>query len=166
MRQTLKKLSFMLLLAFGLNGLMAQEAVTSAGGSATGSGGSASYSIGQVVYTTNIGPNGSVAQGVQQPYEISVITGVEEATGIDLTISAFPNPTNDVLILSIGSNTLGNFRALSYQLSDMNGKLLETKRIEGTQTVIDLYRRTPGTYLLSIAEENTDLKTFKVIKYR
>lgn len=154
----------MLMLATGLNGLMAQESATAAGGNAAGSGGSASYSIGQVVYTTNIGPNGSVAQGVQQPYEISVITGVEQASGIDLTISAFPNPTNDVLILNIGSNTLGTFRALSYHLSDMNGKLLENKRIVGTETTIDMNNRSTATYLLSIYEESTLVKTFKIIK--
>jgi hypothetical protein len=43
-----------------------------AGGEATGSGGSVSYSVGQVVYTTNTGINGSVAQGVQQPYEFQM----------------------------------------------------------------------------------------------
>ncbi|MPL84843.1 hypothetical protein SDC9_30808 [bioreactor metagenome] len=166
MRQTFKKLSFMLLLATGLNGLKAQESPAAAGGDAAGSGGSASYSIGQVAYSANPGPNGSVAQGVQQPYEISVITATIEAGGIELIVSAYPNPTTDILMIRINSAALVTFRKLGYKLSDINGKLLEAKRIEGTQTVIVLNHRTPGTYLLSIAEENTDLKTFKIIKAR
>ena len=42
--------------------------------------------VGQVVYITSTGINGSVAQGVQQPYEISVITGVNE-TAINLEMN-------------------------------------------------------------------------------
>ena len=51
--------------------IMAQQAINASGANATGSGGSVSYSVGQVLYTTNSGSNGSSAQGVQQPYEIS-----------------------------------------------------------------------------------------------
>ncbi len=67
------KLSAILLLGLGLTGLQAQTSVNATGGNASGSGGSASYSVGQVVYTTHTGTNGSVAQGVQQPFEISVV---------------------------------------------------------------------------------------------
>jgi hypothetical protein len=54
--------------------LMAQENVNASGSNASGSGGSASYSVGQVFYQIHSGSNGSVVEGVQQPYEISVIT--------------------------------------------------------------------------------------------
>lgn len=70
MRNKKLKLSALLLLGLGLTGLQAQESVNATGGNASGSGGSASYSVGQVVYTTNTGTNGTVAQGVQQPFEI------------------------------------------------------------------------------------------------
>jgi hypothetical protein len=69
-KKTITSVAFLLL---GLGGLHAQESPTSTGGDATGAGGSSSYSVGQVVYTTATGINGSVAQGVQQAYEISVI---------------------------------------------------------------------------------------------
>ena len=61
-------------------GLHAQETVPATGGDATRAGGSSSYTLGQVVYTTNTGTNGSVAQGVQQPYEISISVGIEVTT--------------------------------------------------------------------------------------
>jgi hypothetical protein len=47
-----------------------QESIKTTVSNATGSEGSASYSIGQVVYQTHTGTNGSVAEGIQQPYEI------------------------------------------------------------------------------------------------
>ena len=65
------------------NFLTAQEAITTSGGDASGSGGSVSYSVGQILYSTNTGANGSVAHGVQQPFEISVVIGIEEASSIN-----------------------------------------------------------------------------------
>jgi len=79
MRYKKAKLIAAFLLGIGLTGLQAQESVTASGGNASGAGGTVSYSVGQVVYKTNTGSNGSEAQGVQQPYEISVIIGIEEA---------------------------------------------------------------------------------------
>jgi len=69
------KLCALLLFGLGLTGLQAQESVNAAGGNASGSGGTVSYTVGQVVYTTKTGTNGSVAEGVQQAYEISDPTG-------------------------------------------------------------------------------------------
>ena len=79
-------LSVTFLLGLGLTGLQAQEAVLASGGDTSGSGGSISYSVGQVVYTTNTGTSGySVAEGVQQPYEISVVTSLDKSINIKLT---------------------------------------------------------------------------------
>ncbi len=95
MRHKRLKLSAVLLLGLGLTGLQAQTSVNATGTNASGSGGTVSYSVGQVVYTTNTGASGSVAQGVQQPFEISIVTGIEEAKGINLSVSAYPNPTTE-----------------------------------------------------------------------
>ncbi|MDZ7741525.1 MAG: hypothetical protein U5Q03_07210 [Bacteroidota bacterium] len=61
-----------------------------------------------------------MAEGVQQPYGISVVTAIEEANNINHTVTAYPNPTTDYLTPEI--NELAN-SSLSYQLYDMNGKL-------------------------------------------
>ncbi len=161
MRHKKLKLSAVLLLGLGLTGLQAQESVNATGGNASGSGGSASYSVGQVVYTTNTGTNGSVAQGVQQPYEISVETGIEEAKGINLSVSAYPNPTTDYLTLSIGEFEISN---LSYQLYDMNGKLLQSEKISGNQTSIVMSNLVPANYFVKVIQGNKEVKTFKIIK--
>ncbi len=161
MRHKNLKLSAVLLLGLGLTGLQAQKSVNATGGNASGSGGSASYSVGQVVYTTNTGTTGSVAQGVQQPFEISVVTAIEEGKGINLTISAYPNPTSDYLTLSVDNFEISN---LSYQLYDMSGKLLQTQKITGNQTSIVMSNLVPATYFVKVIHGNKEVKTFKIIK--
>ena len=155
------KLCAILLLGLGLTGLQAQESVNVTGGNASGSGGSASYSVGQVAYQTHTGTNGSVAQGVQQPYEISMVTGIEEAKGINLSVSAYPNPTADYLTLEVKDFELSN---LSYQLYDMQGKLLQNKRITGNQTSITMSNLVQATYFVKVIQGNREVKTFKIIK--
>ena len=155
------KLIALLLLGLGLTGLQAQESVNATGGDALGSGGSASYSVGQVVYTTHTGTSGSVAEGVQQLYEISVVTGLEEAQSINLSVTAYPNPTTDYLTLHIDEFEISN---LSFQLYDMNGKLLQNEKITGNQTSIVMSNLVPATYFVKVIQGNKEVKTFKIIK--
>jgi len=150
--------------ALSLSPAMAQESVNATGGNATGSGGSASYSVGQMVYSTYTGTNGSVAQGVQQPYEISTVTGIEEAKDINLTVSAYPNPTTDFLLLKVDASTTLSIQSFSYQLFDMNGKLLQTKKLTGTETQIKMSSYVPSTYFVKVVDGNREVKTFKIIK--
>jgi hypothetical protein len=154
-------LTAILLLVFVLEGLQAQESVNATGGNASGSGGSVSYSVGQVTYQTHTGTNGSVAQGVQQPYEISVVTAIEEARGITLSVSVFPNPTADNLQLNVESEKL---KDLSYQLFDLSGKQLQNGKITGNQTSIVMSHLVPATYFLKVTQGNKEVKAFKIIK--
>lgn len=161
MRHKRLKLSAVLLLGLGLTGLQAQTSVNATDGDVSGSGGSVSYSVGQVVYTTHTGTSGSVAEGVQQPYEISVVTGLEEAKGINLSVSAYPNPTTDYLTLEVKDVELLN---LHFQLYDMNGKLLQNEKITGNQTSIVMSNLVVATYFVKIIQGNKEIKTFKIIK--
>ncbi|MDD3741458.1 MAG: T9SS type A sorting domain-containing protein [Bacteroidales bacterium] len=166
------KLSILVLFWLGLTGLQAQESIIAAGGDASGSGGSTSYSVGQVVYTTNIGTSGSVSQGVQQPFEISVVSAIEEANGISLSIVAYPNPTTDFLQLKVDASTYFDcaqykslsIQSMSYQLYDMNGKLLQSEKITGTQTSIVMSNLVPANYFVKVIKGNDEVKTFKIIK--
>ncbi len=141
----------------------AQESVNASGGDASGSGGSASYSVGQVVYTTNTGTNGSVAQGVQQPYEISVITVLEEAVGIHLSMSVYPNPATDILILNIGDFRPDN---MLFALYDIHGKILQQQDVLQQESHINVGIYPVGTYILRIISNNREIKSFKIIKTR
>jgi hypothetical protein len=165
------KLSAVLLLGLCLTGIQAQETIPASGGEATGSGGSLSYSVGQIVYSVNTGANGSVGQGIQQPFEISVVSGIKEQSGISLILSVYPNPASDFLTLRIENPEKEN---LTYSLLDINGKLLENKIITGNETEIDMNRLIPSTYFLKIIVQtmhassqnaaHQEIKSFKIIK--
>jgi opacity protein-like surface antigen len=146
---------------FSFSQISAQDAITSSGGDASGSGGSVSYSVGQITYTTNVSTSGSLTQGVQQVYEISVISGVEAVKGINLGCLAYPNPTNDYLKLKVENY---NTEDLVYQLYDMNGKLLEKTKIESNEITINMENYTSASYLLKVTNNNKEVKTFKIIK--
>jgi len=139
--------------------IVAQEAVLSSGNDITGTGGSASCSIGQVVYTTNSGANGSAAQGVQQPYEIS-ITSIADP-GVSVSVSIYPNPTSDLLILK--SNMKGN-TGFSYQLHSINATLLKHKAFGKKTELIDMRSLPSAVYILTVYKDNLPIKTFNIIK--
>ena len=138
--------------------LHAQESPTASGGEFTGAGGIVSYSVGQVVYTTNTGTNGSVAQGVQQPYEISTTVGINE-TFINLEMNVYPNPTTDYLTLKVEES-----KSLSYQLLDMQGKVIENKKVTARNTIIKIGGLPNATYFLKLTNNKQAVKTFKIIK--
>lgn len=161
---SITKLKWCILCLFsvGVTGIQAQEiheAIPASGGNASGSGGTVSYSVGQVVYTTNTGTNGSVAQGIQQAYEISVITAIEEAK--DISFSAYPNPTADYLTLEVNDFQRSSIR---FQLYDMNGKLLQSEKITNLQTTIFMGDLATATYFVKVIRNNKEVKTFKIIK--
>jgi hypothetical protein len=139
----------------------AQESIPSLGGNASGSGGSASYTISQVAYSSQIGSNGSVAQGVQQPFEISVTLGLEEAKGITLRCTVYPNPTTKSVTLNIENYDIKN---LSYLIFDLNGRSISSKKISGNETFISMENLAATTYFIKIMDLNKELKIFKIIK--
>ncbi|NBC57639.1 MAG: T9SS type A sorting domain-containing protein [Bacteroidetes bacterium] len=163
-KKTIISFAFFLL---GLGGLQAQESLNASGGDAAGSGGTLAYSAGQVVYTTNTDSSGTVSQGVQQAYEIFTL-GTEE-TELNISISIFPNPTANNLTLQISEY---NNEKLSYQLYDMQGKLLNIGPVNAKQTQINTASLPSATYLIHIVnQENVSgdrrgkqVYSFKIIK--
>jgi len=144
-------------------GIFAQnihQSISASGGNASGSGGKSSYSVGQTVYTTKTGHNGIVSEGVQQPYEISIVTG-KDIYDINLSFSIYPNPATDVLTLSISDNNLAN---LFFQLTDINGKVIENKEITDLISFINFSPLSKGVYMFSIIQKREQIKTFKIIK--
>ena len=138
----------------------AQESVNASGGDATSSGGTVAYSVGQLVYTTNTSSSGTVSQGVQQAYEIYSV-GIKE-TELNISLSVFPNPTADNLTLQISDY---NNEKLSYQLFDLQGKLLNNGQVTAQQTLINTSSLSPATYFINVLnKENKQVQSYKVIK--
>lgn len=152
-----------LLILFGidLNVLKAQDAISASGGSALGNEGTVSFTIGQVVCSTHKGTMGSLAEGVQQPYEISIETGIINTSNISLEISAFPNPTDDYLILKI--DDFQNYK-LSFQLFDIKGQKRFSSIIKSNEITINVSDYPPGTYYIKVINYDIAVKVFKVVK--
>ena len=156
--ETIAFICFVFLL--GNKNLLAQQGTSAGGGEAIGSGGSASYTIGQIDYISAADSGGTITQGIQQPYEILIVTGMDE-NGIDLTISVYPNPATDFVLLKMENNKLENF---TYQLYDIQGKILLNKKVESRKTSISMIDLAQAIYFIKVLKNNIEVKTFKIIK--
>ncbi|MBN2480759.1 MAG: T9SS type A sorting domain-containing protein [Bacteroidales bacterium] len=143
------------------NGMQAQETVAVSGGSVTGSGGTVSYTVGQVAYSANTSTTGTITQGVQQPYEIFIVTSMEENEGIRLEMVVYPNPASHYVKLKIEDYKPEN---LTYQLYDVNGSLLQNGEIINNETVIPTGDLVPAEYYLKVTDSHNELIIFKIIK--
>jgi hypothetical protein len=145
---------------FTITPLFAQQAILSSGAEAEGNG-SMSYSFGQVFYRAYTGTGGSIGEGVQQVYEISVvkITSLEEK--IELSASVYPNPARDYLMLYMDEQ---DFSQVRYHLFDVHGKTLGQKDILQPETQINMQDLAPAVYLLHVVKDHQALKVFKIVK--
>jgi hypothetical protein len=151
----------LLLTSFPFISGYSQESILASGGTATGSGGTASYSVGEIFIGTQTGTNGSVAQGTQQPFEISTL-GNDEFPQINLEMVVYPNPTIDKLNLLIGNKEWSN---LTYQLFDISGKIIsENQKITASETPVSMQSFSQGIYFLIVKDNTKTVKTFKIIK--
>jgi hypothetical protein len=161
MKYTIIFLCLLLVSYFSIAAIQAQSTIPASGGNATGTGGSVSYSVGQLFYNTNTGTTGTVSQGVQRPYEISVITAVEQAKNINLLCSAYPNPTTDFLTLKVENYDREN---LYFWLYDVVGNLLLNNKVVSNETRVTMENLLSGTYILKVTDNGKEVKTFKIIK--
>ncbi len=77
-------------------------------------------------------------------------------------MSAYPNPTTNLLNLVISDNKWNN---LSYQLSDMNGRIVQNlQKITASETQLPMQKFPQGIYFLAVNSDNATVKTFKIIK--
>ncbi|WP_130736185.1 T9SS type A sorting domain-containing protein [Flavobacterium sp. J27] len=158
------KLLFLVIIvsSIGINNSFSQNSINSSGNTIISAGnGSISYSVGQVVYTTNFDTSGSVAQGVQQPYEISEVLSSVDFSDLVKDLKIFPNPSTDVL--TINMSNLGD-TSLDYELIDSNGRVLIQEKNIASETNIQVASLPSAIYFLKIKNQNTDIKTFKIIK--
>ncbi len=138
----------------------AQQDNVSSGGNATGSGGSVSYSVGQVAYSSFSGTNGNINQGVQQPFEIFVLSTPE--LDASFTATLFPNPAATSVILSLDYTKAGG--NLLFELTDVNGRIIRNGRVSSNETIIDVEGFAEACYFLNVLADNKRVKTFKLLK--
>lgn len=147
-----------------VTGVFAQSAIVPVGGNAQSNGGSVSYTVGQIAVQTANNNNGSisVAEGVQQPYEIMTV-GVDDYPQITLDAIVYPNPTENLAQLQLNGFEIpvGGLRAILY---DASGKLLQTFNVVEDLTAFQIGQYATGTYYLELRDGKRVLKTFKVVR--
>ena len=160
-KQKLKLLALLLSCILTFSWMYGQESISAAGGTASGSGGSVTYTIGQLAWNMYSGSNGTILQGVQQPYEISVITAVENTRDINLECLVYPNPTRGLVKLFV---TFSVNRNLRFQLYDLNGVILQDMKVDSDVTEISLEKQPSSVYFMKVISNNQEIKVFKIIK--
>jgi hypothetical protein len=151
----------LLVLLFYITTGKAQYAITSGGKSTDNSSGEISYTVGQLAFETTKNSQGSIAAGVQQPFEISTVLSNPGFSELNINFVAYPNPTLDNLTLKIENIDTKDFY---YQIIDMNGRLLIDTKLTGNETIIQMKNYVKATYFLKITQNNKEVKTFKIIK--
>ena len=136
-----------------------QDRTTASGGDINNASGSISYSIGLIDYNEISGLDGTINQGVQQPYELFSVGIVENDE--NFTITVFPNPTSQQLTLTFEDDPDQN---LQYNLLDEAGKLLIEGEINSKNTVLDLASLPVASYFLNIKSFERNFRTYKIIK--
>ena len=140
-------------LAFG------QTSTNASGGGTSNASGSISYSIGQVAYQSTSNSSGSVSQGAQYAFEISTLSLEENA--LNLSLMAYPNPTQELLNLLVGNYSQ---EKLAYKLLDLEGKVISEATIHSETTAIDMKQLPVATYFVEVHNEGKKVQTFKIIK--
>jgi len=115
-----------------------------------------SWTLGEVVTLTSVSPTEAVTQGFQQG-DIWVVS-VNDAIGKNLSINVFPNPVVNYVQIKTQS-TIG------LTILSTEGKLIQTKQINGTQTEIDMSEYSRGVYFFHFADsDGINFKIVRVIK--
>ncbi|WP_374400682.1 T9SS type A sorting domain-containing protein [Flavobacterium sp.] len=76
-------------------------------------------------------------------------------------IITYPNPTTNWLQLEVRNTDFSN---LSYQLFDLNGRMILNQKITAETSSIQMERLPAAIFLLKVVSNNKEVKTFKIIK--
>lgn len=159
----MRRLIFTVGLGLALIGANAQTAspqlVSSAGDSFNNTSYRLDWSIGECVTETHSAGTYIITQGFHQ--NTYIITAVEDFKS-EIEMSVYPNPTSDFISLIFAK--VKNFGKVSYTVTDLSGKVLQYNDFANETEQIDFSTYANGTYLISISENNKQIKSFQIIK--
>lgn len=141
----------------------AQNHVVTAGTNIISTTGSVSFTVGQIDYINATTSSGNINLGVQQPYEIYNVTGIENIQLADFDIQISPNPSSGDMTLSIQCSSLEE-KHLSYIVTTITGDKLLQQDITNRQTPLHLKSLSAATYFITICDEHSKVATCKIVK--
>jgi len=135
-----------------------QQSFVSLGGVGQSNVGTLDYSVGQLFFVNT----DEIQHGVQQSYEISLLTGTEQYSLKCISFSIYPNPTSSFINIIIERNSDEIF---CFQLVDLRGSIMFTNKIVNKTTKLDINSLHNGIYFLKIINtKSSTIKTYKIIK--
>lgn len=97
-------------------------------------------------------------QGVQQPYDAEIITGVERK---DIRAIIYPNPTFGQIQLQFNSDLYSNCRA---ELIDGSGKIIVAQKLLSSFDTISLEMANSGIFNTTVFQDDWLLKSSRILK--
>ncbi len=105
--------------------------------------------------------NGNIASDTNYIYLEEVVIVAAENLPATEKCSIYPNPATEYTILDLGKLSGSN---AWYQLFDIQCRPVLTETIPVSPAVVDLSNVVPGTYYLKVMENNTEVRSFIVVK--
>jgi hypothetical protein len=101
--------------------------------------------------------------GAESDFTFSIVVE-EEALGFNevlRAVRAYPNPTAGKIEIEIASGS-----QLEIVVSDLSGRIVQTKQVNRTGVTIDIAEESAGIYLMSVKDLNSnEVRTIRVVKF-
>ena len=76
-------------------------------------------------------------------------------------VKAYPNPTAGEIEVEIASGS-----QLEIVMSDLSGRIVQTKQVNRTGVTIDIAYEVAGIYLMTVKDLNSsEVRTFRIVKF-
>jgi hypothetical protein len=138
------------------------EVIATAGDYFKNSNYSMSWTLGECITETYSSANNKLTQGFQQSNY--TITAVNQLAIGAVAVKAFPNPTTDLITVSIEITNCSQ-NEYSIELFDLQGKQLIGETMEEKSKQLDMTGFANGTYFLKVSDRGKNiLQNFKILK--
>ena len=134
------------------------ELISTAGDSYANANYRMSWSIGETVTETHQNTTNVLTQGFHQ--NTYTVLAVDDHN-FHFEMRAYPNPATDLITLEFEKYANNKFTVM---VTDINGKILQSKPIDSQYLPLNFSSYAPGTYFLVIKQQNKPVKSFKILK--
>jgi hypothetical protein len=156
----MKPIFVLLALLFAATVTQSQQVVASSGNSGSAAGYTVDWTLGEPVIETISGSGNILTQGMHQTKLL--VTAISEMEFPGLEVKVYPNPTGRFLKIEVLQT--GN-ELFFYEISDITGRNVVLKELQGNTEEIDMGSFVSGIYFLYVLSQNhKSVKVFKIIK--
>jgi len=156
----MKPIFVLLALLFAATVTQSQQVVASSGNSGSIPGYTVDWTLGEPVIETISGSGNILTQGMHQTKLL--VTAISEIEFPGVEVKVYPNPTGRFLKIEVLQT--GN-ELFFYEISDITGRKVVLKELQGNTEEIDMGSFVSGIYFLDVLSQNhKNVKVFKIIK--